>query len=142
MYRRISIKPLGFTLCVVLGCALAVCAQQQPMGGQGHRHGPRDMVQMRLNRMSRVLNLTSDQKAKIKPILEDESSQMRTIFQNQSLSREDRHSKFMALQRDTEKKIEPILTKDQLPKLKEAMAPPHHGRHHGPPNGSPSGQQS
>jgi periplasmic protein CpxP/Spy len=94
------------------------------------------MVQMRLNRMSRVLNLTSDQKAKIKPILEDESSQMRTIFQNQSLSREDRHSKFMALQQDTEKKIEPILTKDQLPKLKEAMSPPHHGRHHGPPAGS------
>ena len=121
-------------LAGVMACAVTVLAGQQPTGGgegagsmMGQRHGPRDRVQRRLDRMSRVLNLTDDQKAKVKPLLEDESKQMRAIFRDNSLSREDRRSKFMALREQTEKEIQPVLTKDQLPKLKEAMAPEHQG---------------
>jgi periplasmic protein CpxP/Spy len=147
--RDIKRMKLGvIILSVFVASATAICAAQQPMGGQGAgpmMHGRRNMVEMRLQRMSRILNLTDQQKAQIRPILENEGKQMRAIFQNSSLSREDRRSAFTKLRQKTMRQVRPILNKDQLPKLKEAMAPPRRFRHGRPmtgppPNGQPPSQ--
>lgn len=138
----------AFVLSAIAGCALAVFAGQQPGGGQGPMMmggppNPQRMLEMRLARMTKILNLTANQQAKIKPILADQMKQARAIFQDNSLSREDRRTKFMALRQKTMKKIRPILTAAQRPKLREAMAPPRRmmrGGPMGPPAGPPPQQ--
>ncbi len=148
MQRRTGMK-LGLVILsflVASGVALFGGQTQTPMGGQGNGpmmgqgHGRRNMVEMRLQRMSRILNLTDEQKAKIRPILQNESEQMRTIFRNSSLSREDRRSEFKKLRKKTTDKIRPLLTKAQRPKLQEAMAPPRRFRHGGSMMGQPPSQ--
>jgi Spy/CpxP family protein refolding chaperone len=148
--RGIKRMKLGVVvLSVFVASAMAVSAAQQPMGGQGAgpmMHGRRNMVEMRLQRMSRILNLTDQQKATIRPILEKEGTQMRAIFRNSSLSREDRRSAFKKLRQKTMREVRPLLTKEQRPKLEEAMAPPRRFRHGRPmtgppPNGQPPSQQ-
>ncbi len=148
MRQRQSVNVGLVILSFFIGAVVAVFAGQQPMGGQGmgQGRGRRDMVQMRLQRMSRILNLTDQQRAKIRPLLENESGQMRALFGNNSLSQEDRRSKSRELRQKTMREIRPILTKDQRPKLEEAMAPPRRSRRGGPtmgppPSGQPPSQQ-
>lgn len=88
--------------------------QQGPQSGRMHmRHGNM------LEHLSHALNLTDEQKAQIKPILENEHKSMMALRQDTSLSRQDRMSKFMALHKETMSKIQPILTSEQQAKLKQ-----------------------
>lgn len=82
-------------------------------GGMHMRHGNM------LEHMTRALNLTDQQKAQIKPILENEHKSMMALRQDTSLSRQDRMTKFMALHKETMSKIQPILTSEQQAKLKQ-----------------------
>ena len=88
--------------------------------------------------MTSQLNLTTDQQAKIKPILESESQQMQALHQDSSLSREDRMSKMQQIRQGTNEQIKPILTSDQQQKFQEMMS--HQGR--GGPHGAPPSSQS
>src|SRR5690348_1942743 len=65
--------------------------------GPGMRgRGPNfDMIAQRLN-------LTDDQKPKVKEILDGQRQQMRDLFQNQDLSREDRMAKMKTIREDTD----------------------------------------
>ena len=57
----------------------------------GRRHMP--TVDDQLKHLTKKLNLSDDQQAKLKPILEDQRKQMDGIRNDSSLSREDRFSK-------------------------------------------------
>jgi Spy/CpxP family protein refolding chaperone len=92
----------------------------------------------KLQMMTSQLNLTTDQQAKIKPILESESQQMQALHQDSSLSREDRMSKMQQIRQGTNEQIKPILTSDQQQKFSEMMS--HQGR--GGPHGAPPPGQS
>lgn len=76
------------------------------------------------------MNLTDDQKTQIKPILENEASQMKTLRDDSSLSREDRMQKMQTIMADSRSKISPILNDDQKKKLEE-MKSQGHGRRGG-----------
>ena len=133
---------LPATLALVLVIAGPFAwAQMGPMGGgqAGGQmgHGPMSPDQ-KLQMMTSQLNLTTDQQAKIKPILESESQQMQALHQDSSLSREDRMSKMQQIRQGTNEQIKPILTSDQQQKFQEMMS--HQGR--GGPHGAPPSSQN
>ena len=119
---------LLFTVCTI---AVGLWAQQgqtsQPAQGdehqhmgQGHAHGPMS-VDEHLQMLSQKLNLTDDQKAKIRPILEEHLKQRDTIMKDQSLSMEQKHEKMKTSMEDARTKIDPILNDEQKKELAQMM---------------------
>jgi periplasmic protein CpxP/Spy len=88
---------------------------QQPGPGMGRGMGHRSMesVDDQIKHLSKKLNLTDDQQAKLKPILEDQRKQMEQIHSDSSLSREDRFSKMQALRQSSDTQIKSVLTEEQ-----------------------------
>lgn len=123
-------------VCLLLG-AMAVFAQDQPappQGGGGWQRGQMPTADQRLQRMTQMLNLTEDQQAKIKPILENESTQMQTLRSDTSLSQEDRMAKMKQIRESTTSQINPILTPDQQKQYAEMTSRMGRGRGPAPPS--------
>ena len=106
--------------------------QDQAQRGPG---GPRHMDPDRqLERLTRQLDLTSDQQGQIKPLLVDRQQKMAALFQDQSLTAEDRRSRMRSIQQDTRSKIEAVLN-DQQKQRFESME---QRRSRGGPGGPPA----
>ncbi|HWR17600.1 MAG TPA: hypothetical protein VN577_22415 [Terriglobales bacterium] len=92
-----------------------------PTFAQGRlgRRGNMPAAEDRLKNLSEKLQLSDDQKAKIKPILEDEASQLQQIKKDGSKSRQEKVSKAREIHQAHMDKIRPILTDDQQKKLDE-----------------------
>ena len=93
-----------------------------PQAGQqqGWHHGPGPMgPEQQLGWLSDQLKLTDDQKAKIKPILEDEHKQLSALRGDTSLSREEKQAKFKQIHTSAYEQINPILTEQQQATLKQ-----------------------
>jgi Spy/CpxP family protein refolding chaperone len=91
--------------------------QGPPPGGPGGRRG--GGPEQRLEMMQKELNLTPDQTAKVKTILEDGRKQMMDLRQSNA-SQEDRRARMMSLRETELASIRAVLTDDQKPKF-EAM---------------------
>jgi protein CpxP len=148
----------AFAVAILLAVALplTMVAQSdappaQPQGQMGDHHdhmgrmGGPPSPQQHLDHLSRFLNLTDDQKAKVLPILQSESTAMQGLHQDTSLSPQDRHTKMRSIHENTMSQIRPVLTADQQAKLDsmkqhEGMG---HGKGmgHGQGMGKPDGQQ-
>ena len=118
MYKRfLSVLASGL---LVLGVALGASAQEAgpPPGGQmGQRH--RMSPDEQLQRLDKSLKLTDDQKASIKPILEDRQKKMESLHSDSSLSREDRMSKTKSIMEESNGKIRDVLNDDQKKQFDE-----------------------
>jgi Spy/CpxP family protein refolding chaperone len=115
-------------VAIVLSTGISGFAQndQTPANGQGEhreaRHGGRGQgmnADAQLEHMSQALNLTDDQKTRIKPILQDGFKQLQQIRQDSSLSEQDRRAKFQEVHQKMMSDIRPILNADQQKKLDE-----------------------
>ena len=73
-------------------------------------------MQDRLKQLSTQLNLTDEQKEKLKPMLQEEFTKVRELRQNDTLSREDKTAKLKELRADLQKKVETVLTPEQKEK--------------------------
>ena len=103
-----------------------------PAGGPSH--GDRGAMRGRgqnFDALAERLNLTDDQKPKVRDILQAEREQMRDLWQNQDLSREDRMAKMKTIHDDTSAKLKNVLTPDQFQKWQE-MGPMMGGPRHRP----------
>lgn len=89
-------------------------------GGRGGREGHMDPNQ-RVKMLSEKLNLTKDQQSKVKDIYTSQQKQMQSLMQDQSMSREDKRSKFEQMRSDTDSQIRAVLTGDQQQKF-DAMS--------------------
>ncbi len=131
-----------------LQVALAVTALALPSfaqsGGEadrkGGRHGHMGMpsVEDHVKHLTKELNLTEDQQAKVKSILEEQHKQIASLRQDSTLSPEDRRAKFQEIHQKTSQEIREALNKDQQSKFDEVESK-HKGRmkeHHGPPSQS------
>lgn len=90
--------------------------QQQPVQKKqwhGRRGGAAMDTQQRLDRLSKRLNLSDDQKAKIKPILDDEQKQMKALHDDTATTRQDKTAKMKDLHQNTLSQIRPLLNADQ-----------------------------
>ena len=63
------------------------------------------------------LNLTDDQKSKLRPIIAEENQQMEALRSDNSLSQEQKIAKANQIRADASPKIKAILTSEQLQKL-------------------------
>jgi protein CpxP len=83
-----------------LTAALAATPQKAPLS--------------QVQRMVEQLNVTAEQKAKLDPILEEDSKQVRLLRGDTSASAAEKKA---AIRKDTDAKIKPILTDEQWTKL-------------------------
>ena len=110
--------------------------------GQGRGRGEAMSTDAQLQHMSETLNLTDDQKTKIKPILEDASKQMQQLRGDTSLSQQDWRAKMQEIHENTMSQIKPILTSDQQKKLESMHERGGRGGHgHGEGSGQGSSPQ-
>jgi len=98
--------------------ALAEMGQGKMEGPGAGPQGPPPVAE-RLQRLGQRLQLTDEQKAKIKPLLEEEVAQAKAIHEDGSLSRPQKMEKMQQLRSSTQEKIKPILTPEQQKKLEE-----------------------
>jgi Spy/CpxP family protein refolding chaperone len=101
---------------VALAQDSAPAAPAQP--GARYEQRRRDQAEDRLRRMSKELNLTDDQKEKLKPILQDEAQQMKTVQADTSLTSQQRRKKMRGIHRTFEPQVQAVLTPEQRDKLK------------------------
>jgi protein CpxP len=117
---RKSTVALGAFLGVFLAWGTASAFQNA--GAQGQRPGkrsPEEMMNRRMDMLSKKLNLSDDQKAKVKPLLENELKQVQELRQDTSLSRQQKRTKFMDLRASTNSQIRALLNADQQKKFDE-----------------------
>ena len=130
MRNKLFALALGGFIAVSANAAL--CAQdnsaqpttpqttsQQP--GQFHR-GHRMNPDRQLAHLTKALDLTADQQAQIKPILLDRQQQMQALFQDQTLSRQNKRARALAIRQDTQTKLEAALNDQQKQKFEEMRA--------------------
>ena len=144
-------------ICALLAIAVACCgsalyAQQDNMGqgqmGQGQGQmgpggGHRGMSpEQRLAHLTKTLNLTSDQQAKIKPMLDQEQQTMMSMHQDTSMSQQDKWAKAKSIREGTNDQIKSVLTPDQQTKFVQMQdrQMEHMGQHGGMGQGGGMGQ--
>ncbi len=140
--RLLSLTLGGMLALGITGAALAQDTPPPPpdqnqagpppegRGGRGMRMDPN----RQLERMTRELNLTSDQQEKIKPLLLERQQKMQALMQDQSVSQEDRRAQMRTIMEGSNNSVKAILTDDQKQKF-EAMQ--QQRRRHGGPGGPP-----
>jgi Spy/CpxP family protein refolding chaperone len=124
MSRKFSIAvlPLGFVAGLLAVGQTSHALQTAPAvqeHGATSGHAMAITPESRLKMLTEKLNLTKDQQAKLKPILEDESTQMKTLDDDTSLAPEDKRAKMKELYKSYTQKINAVLTPDQQSKWKQ-----------------------
>ena len=93
---------------------------------EGHGH--------HMEALTKELNLTTDQQAKIKAIFEASRPEIKALRDDTTMAPKDRHSKMKAIHEASDAKIKEILTPEQITKFeafKAKMKAEHHGKEKG-----------
>jgi periplasmic protein CpxP/Spy len=101
-------------------------AGQRPSGMRGGSN---------LDQLAQQLNLTNDQKAKVKPILEARDQKMRDLRGDTTMSQEDRRIKMQAIRQDVTTQLKAVLTPEQFDKWQKS-SPMGRGPRNSPPPGN------
>jgi Spy/CpxP family protein refolding chaperone len=128
---------LSFIIAGLCAASVALAEPQQQSGP--HEKGPGHRMEM----LSKRLNLTADQQAKLAPIFTERRAQVRAILQDSSLSREDRMAKMQTIRKDSNAKIEALLTDEQkqnYEQLQQQMRQRAHQRREGGASNQTSNQ--
>jgi hypothetical protein len=137
-----SLFTLALGGMLTLGMTGAAVAQDNtappPEQGQQQGRGPWRMDPDRqLDRLTRQLSLTAEQQSQIKPLLVDRQQKMQALFQEQSLSREDRRARAETIASEPKGKIEAVLNDQQKQKYEAMQERMRHGGGNG--EGAPAG---
>jgi periplasmic protein CpxP/Spy len=125
--------PAAFVLALSGGLAFAQEPAPQPQQApapivRSHEHHAQDPHGAAM-RLSKQLNLTPDQTAKIEPIFADRDQKLAALKSGDQTDPKTFHKQMHAIQRDTQQQLAGVLTPEQLEQMKSM----HHGGHHGPP---------
>jgi protein CpxP len=113
-------------------------AEGQPEAHMGRHHIPD--VDTQLQRLSKKLKLTDEQKPQVKTILEDQRDQMQKLMQDSSGSRAENRQKMREIHENASSKIRSLLTDEQKAKYDKLEAKrrermeKHMGHHGGAPD--------
>jgi Spy/CpxP family protein refolding chaperone len=118
---RWSILPILVLLAVGLTFAQTSQDAQAPAADKhaGMHHHNAESVDQHLQMLSEKLNLTDDQKATLKPILQDHMQQIKTVREDSSLSEEQKHAKLKSIHDSMHGQINAMLTPEQQAKFKQ-----------------------
>jgi len=109
-------------IVLAAGLSLAQTSQEsQAPAAEKHAgmHHNGESVDQHLQMLSDRLNLTDDQKAKLKPILQDQMQQMKAVHEDSSLSREQKRDKLKSIHESFGDQIKAVLTPEQQTKFKQ-----------------------
>jgi len=87
-----------------------------------HEHGNRADHGKRMEELTKALNLTTDQQAKVKEIFKESGPQTKAIHEDATLTPKDRHQKMKAIREANETKIRALLSSEQAQKFDEFIA--------------------
>jgi protein CpxP len=107
---KANMKRNILTLAAVGAIALGGFAVAQAQGGPGGRHGGWHGQGFALEHLTKSLNLTSDQQAKVQPLIDQARPQIMAIHK-------DAMQKTQAIIDNTMSQIRPLLTQDQQKKF-------------------------
>ena len=111
------------TLLVVLTTGVLLAGQnpaaQTPQQGHEAMGAAANSIDAKLQMFTERLNLTDDQRAKLKPILQDQLQQQQAVHDDTSLSPEQKTAKIKAIHASFRDQISAVLTLEQQAKLKE-----------------------
>jgi len=126
--------PAAIVLSLAGGLAFAQEPQQAPPPQQApapivrpHEHHAQDPHHAAM-RLSKQLNLTADQTAKIEPILASRDEKLAALKSSDQTDPKSLHKQMHAIQRDTQQQLAGVLTPEQVEQMKSM----HHGGHRGP----------
>ena len=108
---------------LALFCSVSVVMSQRPDGPQ--RRDPAQMVERQVVDMKERLKLTSDQEAKIKPIVEESMKKMMAMREEMEPGTPPTEEMMTAMREnreETSKKINEILTEEQQAEYKKMMS--------------------
>jgi Spy/CpxP family protein refolding chaperone len=118
-----------FAVLIALAAMLLVATSgyAQKSGGQ-HQGGKKSSAKLdaKIDDLSKQLDLTDEQKTKVRPILQDESSKLHQLKADASVPDADRKAKSKEIRANSLQQIRSILTPEQQKKL-DAM-PQSHGK--------------
>jgi len=100
--------------------------------GKAQHHGM-PSIDERVQHLTKALNLSDDQQAKVKSILQDQQNQANSLRQDTSISQQDRRAKFMQIHQTTQQSIRDVLNDDQKAKFDQMEA--RHKEHMGKQSG-------
>ena len=122
--NRVRILAIGMLLLALTAAAQqAAKTTDHPTASDGKPTVPTADVQLKF--LTAQLDLTVDQQEKLKPILVELHTSTVTTVQDQSLSHEERMSKFRDSHYAADKKIRAFLNDDQKKKLDQVEHEPH-----------------
>jgi periplasmic protein CpxP/Spy len=133
-----DMKPMRL-LTLVAACLFSMTAlaqQTSPTQESGeHKHGGQMDGRMRssddlVKELTTKLNLTADQQAKVKSILEENHQKMQTTMKDESLSQADKHAKMKEMHDAVHAQVRDVLTDEQKPKF-DAMVKDMENNMHG-----------
>lgn len=117
---RVSKLMVGLVLGALLtGFSVVAAAQKDTMAKPDTANGE---AVSRLNHMAKELNLTDDQKAKIKPLLESEVADLRGIKADASMTPQQKKAKAMEIHEKYAPQMNSVLTPEQQEKWKAMKA--------------------
>lgn len=114
---------LSTSLALALSGSLAMAQQQDaapaPTAKPHHAHNP----QREAAKISKKLNLSADQTARLEPILADRDNKIAALRNDTTISHEAMKQQMKAIHQQTRQQFASILTPDQMQQLKSH----HHG---------------
>jgi hypothetical protein len=119
MNKRSFMKMTKNALMAALALAGALSWQPQTLCAAQEKSAAGQRLEQFRERMQdtmKELNLTDEQKEKLKPIWQEQMQKMRELWQDQNLSRQEKMEKFKTMREEMEPKLKPILTAEQLEK--------------------------
>jgi protein CpxP len=116
---------LSTSLALALSGSLAFAQQQDPAPAPAAKHHHAHNPQREVAKLSKKLNLSSDQTAKLEPILADRQQKIAALRADTSLSPDQRRQQFRNIHESTRTQLAGVLTPDQMQQLRNM----HHGRH-------------
>ena len=119
---------LSTSLALVLSGSLAFAQQQDPAPAPTAKHHHVHNPQREAAKLSKKLNLSSDQTVKLEPILADRDNKIAALTNDNTISDTAMKQQMKAIHQQTHQQLATILTPDQLQQLKAH----HHG--HGAPS--------
>jgi periplasmic protein CpxP/Spy len=120
-----SIKVAGLCLAVPLFFGYSLTTRAQDTGSQSTAQSQtmhQGQHESRLEWMTKQLNLTDDQQAKIKPVLADEMKQMKSVRDDTTLTQDQKRDKMKEIHQNTDSQINDVLTPDQQKKYADLKA--------------------
>jgi len=114
-----KINRLSIIAALAVGSLLACTTLASAQDAQPGKKGRGASVEQRVERLSKDLNLTDEQKTKVTALLQEENTKMRDLRGDTSLDQQQRADKRRELRQDTVKKMKETLKPDQFEKYQK-----------------------